>query len=233
MQMQAGAEALDVRHPGILTAVRFRAIHVDDLDRIRVDDELWWRPVRHPLNVTAFGINAFTADEPGQLVIERHDEQAGGAAGHEEAYVVLTGAARFELGEERLEARAGTIVFISDPALRRGAVAIEPHTTVLAIGGTPGAAMPPSVWENWFLADPHFRAGDYARAIEIASRGLADHPDHPSLHYQLACYHAQAGNEARALEHLKAAVAGNPRCRQWAADDSDLDPIRTLSDFPR
>ena len=213
---------------------QFHAVHIDDLERIRVgESDEWWRPVRRRLGVRAFGINAFTADEAGDELIGPHAETSASAGGHEELYVVLTGHAAFTVAGQEIDAPAGTLVFVPDLAATRGAVARKPATTVLVIGAPPGNAFPGSPWEYWYAADPFFVAGDYARAVEIASEGLEDWPDHGNLNYQLACYHAQAGNRDEALHHLRRAVAGDPRAREWAADDSDLDPIRDDPQFPR
>ena len=54
----------------------------------------------------------------------------------------------------------------------------------------------------WYAAEPAYAAGGYARAVEIASEGLAEWFDNPSLRYQLACYEALAGNREVAIEHL-------------------------------
>ena len=62
--------------------------------------------------------------------------------------------------------------------------------------------------------------------MEIASEGLADWPDHPSLRYQLACYEALAGHREAAVEHLRIAFEKNPDTRGWAADDDDLASVR-------
>ena len=53
--------------------------------------------------MTAFGINAFTADAAGDRVVEEHTEGGGGARGHEEAYIVVSGGARFTVGDEEIE----------------------------------------------------------------------------------------------------------------------------------
>ena len=112
------------------------------------------------------------------------------------------------------------------PGTRRGATAAEPNTTVLVIGGVPGAAGPRSVFEHWYAAEPYYRSGDYDRAIEIASEGLADWPEHPSLRYQLACYEALRGHREAAIAHLRIAFEKNPDTRRWAADDEDLASVR-------
>lgn len=97
---------------------------------------------------------------------------------------------------------------------------------MLVIGGKPGAGLPVSPFEYWYAAQPAYDAGDYGRAAEIASEGLADYPDHPSLRYQLACYEALGGRREQALEHLKTAYAQNPKTRDWAARDEDLASVR-------
>jgi tetratricopeptide (TPR) repeat protein len=204
--------------------VTYSVLHLDDLERIPIEDGVF-RPIRRPLGVSAFGINAYTADGPGEQVIEDHDELSAGAGAHEELYLVATGEAEFEVDGEQVAAPAGTMLLVP-VGTRRGAKATAPGTTVLVIGGPPGAAGPVSPFEYWYAAESAYRAGDYARAYEIASEGLPEHPDHPSLNYQLACYQALAGNREKAIEHLLLAYANNPATREWAAGDDDLASIR-------
>jgi hypothetical protein len=144
---------------------------------------------------------------------------------------VTSGRARFVVGGEEIDAPAGTLTLVP-VGVHRSAVAEEPNTVVLVIGGPPGAAMPPSAFEYWYSAQPAYDAGDYERAFEIASAGLADWPDHPLLHYQLACYRSLAGRLDEAMEHLRAAFAGDPRTREWAVTDADLDALRDRPDYP-
>jgi tetratricopeptide (TPR) repeat protein len=201
-----------------------RHVHLDDLAEISLD-ELTWHPVRRALGVTGFGVNAWSAKMPGDALIERHDETSTGAGGHEELYLVLSGRAAFTVDGEPVDAPAGAFVLV-DPGETREAVAAEPDTVVLAIGGRPGAVLPVSPFEHYYAAQPAYQAGDYDRAIEIASAGLADHPDHPLIHYQLACYHALAGRLDEARASLEIAFAGDERTRAWAADDDDLAALR-------
>ena len=98
-----------------------RILHLDDVERIAVAG-VEFRPVRRSLGVTAFGINAFTGDA-GEPVIEEHDETGAGAGGHEELYLVVAGAATFELDGETVEVPVGGMVFLPDVATRRGAIA--------------------------------------------------------------------------------------------------------------
>jgi tetratricopeptide (TPR) repeat protein len=208
----------------MLPQMTYSVLHLDDVDRIRMPDGIF-RPIRRALGVTAFGVNAYTADAAGDEVIEGHDETSAGAGAHEEPYFVANGEAAFEIDGERVAAPAGTLLLVP-PGTRRGARAAKPDTTVLVIGAKPGAGLPVTPFEYWYLAQPAYEARDYARAVEIASEGLADHPDHPTLRYQLACYEALGGNREKAIEHLKIAYARLPATREWAAGDDDLASVR-------
>ena len=202
-----------------------RVARLQDLPRIDAAG-IHQRPVRRTLGISAFGTNAYSGDA-GEHVVEPHDE---GANGHEELYVVVAGAARFVVDGEAIDAPAGTLVFVSDPASRREATATADGTMVMAFGGTPGAAGPVSAWEWVFAAAPHAQAGDFEAAYATTARALEDHPDDGNVHYNLACWAARAGRHDDALEHFRRGVTREPRAVEWAADDSDLDPIR---DDPR
>ena len=198
--------------------------HIDALERARLAEAGWWRPVRRTLGLTAVGANAYTADVAGAPLIEPHDELSPGAGGHEELYVVLTGAATFTVADETIEAPAGTLLRVG-VGVPRSAVASAAATTVLVVGGRPQSAMPPSPFEYWYAAQPAYDAGDYERAIAIASEGLAYYAEHGGLNYQLACFHALAGDTDEAARHLRIAFEADPRTRAWAEDDHDLDGV--------
>lgn len=197
-----------------------RHTHIDDLERIPYEFGVY-RPIRRALGVSAFGVNAWSADAG--PVIEPHDEAN---TNHEELYLVLAGRARFVVDGEALDAPPGTLVLVP-PEAHREATALEAGTTVLTVGGSAGAAGPISPWEYWRTAEPAYRAGEYARAYEIASEGLAEHPDNGALHYQLACFAALDGRLDLAREHLDKALATEPRAREWAETDDDLAALRT------
>jgi tetratricopeptide (TPR) repeat protein len=205
--------------------------HVDELDAIPVAGVVW-HPVRRRFDVRAFGVNAYTAERAGEHVVEDHDESGSGAGGHEELYVVLRGHATFTVDGETRPAPAGTLVFVRDPALRRSAVADEEGTVVLAVGGEPGRAYEVSPWEHYFAASPAIGRGDWDEAIAIVAPGLEQYPDNPSMLYNLACFESQAGRKADALEHLRRAVALDPKLGDRAARDADFEPIRDEPGFP-
>ena len=170
-------------------------VHLDELDRIDVAG-VHWRPIRRALGVSAFGINAYSADA-GEHLIEEHDETAGGAGGHEEIYLVVRGRATFTIGGEQVDAPAGTLVFLDDPAERRGAVAAEDGTLAVAIGGRPGAAGPPSPWEYYFAASN----AEGREAYEMAADGARALPGPPVAALQprllrRAGRHARRGDRA-------------------------------------
>jgi tetratricopeptide (TPR) repeat protein len=210
----------------------FRAVQLDNLDAIDVAG-VTFRPLRRRLGVRTFGINAYTAADAGRHVIEEHDESGSGAGGHEELYLVIAGRATFTIAGEQLDAPSGTVVLVPELTTRRGAVAAEPGTTVLVVGGPADRTIPVSPFEFWFAAEPAYVSGDYERAIEIASAGLDEWPDHGHLHYQLACYNALAGHQDAALDHLQRAVADWPETAEFAQTDEDLDSIRQLPGFPQ
>src|SRR3954471_18967277 len=106
------------------TAEPFVAVHVDAVppgpDRGSGIAEL--KPVRRHLGIEAFGANARVARAAGEVLVMPHDERAGGpfgTDGHEELYVVLRGRATFTVDGRDVDAPAGTLVFVRDPALER------------------------------------------------------------------------------------------------------------------
>lgn len=209
-----------------------RVARLDELDDIEVAG-VHYRPVRRRLGIRAFGANAFTAHDPGEQLIEPHDETGTGAGGHEELYVVLAGHAQFEVDGETIDAPAGTLVFVPELQSRREARSVKADTTVLVVGGPHDRPLPTSPFEYWFAAEPAYRTGDYRRAIEILAAGLEEWPGHGTIHYQLACFHARAGDREDAIRHLEQAARAEPRAAGWAAGDPDLDSIRNDPAFPR
>ena len=174
-----------------------KTLRLDDVEGIPVFGTLVWKPVRKTLGVTAFGINAYVAAEAGDEVVEEHDETA---LGHEEIYLVVAGHATFTVDGETVDAPRGTLVYLDDPEQKRHAVATEPGTTVLAIGGVPGTHEI-SPWEYFFPALPAIEAHDYDTARRILEDALRE-LDHSALHYHLARVEALAGNEERARAEL-------------------------------
>ena len=106
---------------------------LDEVPHVPSDegDPIWF-PLQHFFGFTAFGVNVYTAPEAGGALIGDHDEAE---SEQEELYLVTEGAARFTIaGEEHVVSSVG-IVAVPDATVRRSAVAEEPETTVVVIGG--------------------------------------------------------------------------------------------------
>ncbi len=197
----------------------YQVTHLDELERIDVMEGLEWRPIRRRFGIFAFGVNAYTATKVGDWIVEEHTESQ---LGHEELYMVVKGRATFTLDDDTVEAPAGTIVFISDPNVKRKAVADEPETTVLAVGGKPGEAFTPSAWEWYFQAYEQ----PTEEGIETMRRGIADLGERGPLYYHLACLEARAGRLDDAREHLARALELDPHLQELAEKDDDLKEVR-------
>jgi cupin domain len=196
------------------------------IDEMASNQWPYWIPIRHHFGIDTFGINLWRGREDGTVI----PEHAHGDNGEPELYYVVDGHATFTVAGEEVDAPAGTLVFLDDVKVRRHAVAKEPGTTVLAIGGVPGKHEP-SAWEYFFPALPAMRDGDHDTARRILEEGLAE-KDAPVIHYQLACVEALAGNRERALEELHIAVDANERYREAAKADGDFASIRDDPRFP-
>jgi hypothetical protein len=195
---------------------------LDDIERR--DGDI---PVREHFGIRAFGINAFTPGEDGKLIGE-HDESG---TGEEELYLVLDGAARFEIDGETFDAPAGTFVFVR-PEARRKATG---SGTVLVIGAAPGEAYQAIDWgKAWpFHRDSMAAYGEqrYADAVEAVRGGLEHVPEHPGLHYNYACFATLAGETGdETFAHLRRSVELRPSFREQARRDDDFAVLR---DDPR
>ena len=201
----------------------YEIFSLDDLQRVpyRGSGETL-RPLRGQTGFRPFGVNAWSAEKAGDKLIPPHEEDSG----HEELYVVVRGSAQFTVGEETIEAPAGTLVHLESGTFRK-AVAGEPDTMILVAGAKEGEAFQPGGWENVHIAFAHLDAGDAA-----AGRAVLESTETPEeyrwgKHYNLACYEAIAGDTDAAFTHLRAAVELNrDQVMNWLPHDTDLDPIR-------
>jgi tetratricopeptide (TPR) repeat protein len=179
--------------------------------------------VRRNLDITAFGVTAFSAPS-GVEVIREHDETLLGEAGQEELYVVVTGAATFEIDGERVDAPTGALVQVQ-PTAKRKATSNEDGTTILVVGGTSGKAYEPSP-EEAAEALAAYGAGDYEKALAKQLVVVEKQPDDPVAHFNAGCFAARAGHADDAIEHLRRAIEINDRVKELMANDEDLDSLR-------
>ncbi len=215
-------EAGAIHSPG--EGVSTAPVRTSRLDEIPIVDDgrVPARPVRHHFGIAAFGINAYVARGAGEPAVNEHDEAD---SGHEELYLVLSGHAVFTVDGEEIDAPQGTFVYV-EPAARRSAVATEPSTAILAMGGVPGKAYRATGWEIASPAMEPFWARDYERAIELLGPLADQYPQYPAIPYNLACAESLAGRVDDAIVHLRQALELDDSLRELAQSDSDLDPIR-------
>jgi tetratricopeptide (TPR) repeat protein len=201
-----------------------RIARIDDLERYQISgqDGLTWRPIRRYFDIKAFGVNAYTAEEAGQRVVEEHREEGG----HEELYVVVSGRASFMVDGEDHDAPAGTLVHCP-PGTLRGAVAAEPRTTVLGIGAKPGEVFQPSGWEWVFAGVSLLDQGDEEGARREIQAGIDANPGAWQGPYNLACVEARLGNHDAALEQLeRAAELDREVVAKYAPEDEDFEALK-------
>ena len=179
--------------------------------------------VRRRFEITSFGIQAFRAPKAIDVVPE-HDETLLGEAGQEELYLVLNGAATFEIDGESFEAPAGSFVHVQ-PSAKRKATANDEGTTILVVGGTPGKAYEPAP-EEAREAFAAYNEADYETAVTKQLVVVDKRPDDPVAHFNAGCFAARAGRVDEAIEHLRRAVEINERIKELIATDEDLDSIR-------
>ena len=114
---------------------------------------------------------------------------------------------------------------------RRGAVAAEPDTTLVAVGAKASEAYTPSAWEWTFVAGGHIKLGQTEEGLEAMREGIAKHPDAWQGPYNLACFLARLERNDEAIDALERAVElGGDEVREYAEKDSDFGSIR---DDPR
>jgi tetratricopeptide (TPR) repeat protein len=196
--------------------------HLDEIAELD-DVGCHYRPIRHHLGITAFGVTAWTAHAAGDRVVNEQDQDDPTA--DQELYLVLRGHAVFKLDGRQVDAPAGTLVFVT-PGTNRVAVATEDDTTVIVVEGSPGKGYEARGWELWAPLAPLYQAGKYTEVADRLEALVADAPQYPMLWFNLACCESQSGHTSRALRHLRQAMEMSEEFREAAKSDSDLDPIR-------
>jgi tetratricopeptide (TPR) repeat protein len=179
--------------------------------------------LRRRFGIASFGTNLYSAPS-GVDVIREHDEMLLGEAGQEELYIVLNGAATFEIDGDAVEAPAGSLVLVQ-PTAKRKATAKDDGTTILVIGGTPGKAYEPAP-EEAAEAFAAYNKGDFETAAAKQLVVVEKRPNDGVAYFNAACFEARAGKADEAIEHLRRAVELNDRIKELIRTDEDLDSIR-------
>ncbi len=202
-----------------------RMQEIEELD----DGRCPYRPVRHHLGITTFGATTWTARAAGDRILNEHDESE--PASGDELYLVLSGAARFELDGSPFSADAGTFVRV-EPGVNRTAFAEEAGTTILAVGGAPaGKVYEAEGWEVIAPVVPLFEARRADEAIAQLTALLDTQPRYAAVYYCLACAESLTGRSAQALGHLRTAVEMKPVFAEYARNDDDFAALREMPEF--
>ena len=208
-----------------------RAFESASLDEIRRDPTRpAWIPIRRRFGIRAFGVNAWSAGAPEDDLIPEHDESS---IGHEELYIVVDGHATFTIGGDEIDAPLGTIVFVPDPSVLRGARAEVGGATIVTVGAKPGEAFRISPWEVNAEVMPLFERGDFAEVKRRLEPVVEATPQFAGPLYNLACAEALLGEPDAALEHLARAIDIHPPFAEAAREDHDLASIRDDPRFAR
>lgn len=123
----------------------YETAHIDEMA-----SNQWphWIPIRHHFGIETFGVNAYRRDA-GESAVPEHDESASGAP---ELFYVANGHCTFIVGDDEIDAPAGTCVWVNEPSARRAATANADGTLVLAVGAAaPGEAYAPAGWDTQYL----------------------------------------------------------------------------------
>lgn len=210
-----------------------KRLRLDELEPGPSDAGGRWLPLRAALGLRAFGLSAYLGD-PGETIVPRHDETGGGAGGHEELYVVLSGRASFTVDGESFDAPRGALVLV-ERGERREARAEEPGTVVLAAGAPVGEAYRIAPWEYGARAARARALGDLEELERVAEEGVAAYGEHVTMLLAKACIAAQRGEQDDAIALLERAAA-DPDFGEWARAEAQqeplLDPVRDDPRFP-
>src|SRR5256714_2203794 len=149
----------------------YQIAHMTDIEEV-TDGRAPWRAVRHHFGIRSFGVNAWTGANVGDRILNEHTETSDVEEEDEELYFVHSGRATFELDGERVDAPAGTFVFVPPP-VKRTAFAEEPGTTIVAIGGRPGQVYMPWGWDVWRPLHHLYVGKQYEECVERGRERVA------------------------------------------------------------
>jgi tetratricopeptide (TPR) repeat protein len=68
-------------------------------------------------------------------------------------------------------------------------------------------------------------------AHDLASATLTEKPQRGTADYNLGCFYAARGRAEEAMPFLRSGLELNPSLREWARQDTDLDPIRSTPEL--
>ena len=197
----------------------YAVARLDEIEEV-TDGREPWRPVRHHFGITSFGVNTWTGRNAGDRIINEHDE-----AGEDEELYLVQQRPRDLRARRRAGGRARRDVRLRGARREADGVRGGARHDDRRDRRAPREGLRASGWELWGRCPRSTRRASTPRPP--TARGLVEaHPEYPLLAYNLACCESLAGRTADAIEHLRLAIEGSERVREFAAGDSDFDPIR-------
>ena len=215
---------------GVRSCSHVKRLQLDEIEGIPVLGTLHLEAGAATLGVTAFGINAYTAANAGDEVVEEHTEEQ---LGHEEIYVVVAGHATSRSTARRSMRPPGTLVYLDDveaaaPCDREGGrhdgARDRRHARAHEI----------SAWEYFFPALPRDARGRLRHRAAHPRRGARRRRTHRCMHYQLACVEALAGKRSAHSTSSQIAVDAQRAVSRARARRTRTSPrSATIRAFPR
>jgi tetratricopeptide (TPR) repeat protein len=105
------------------------------------------------------------------------------------------------------------------------------YLAVCARQVTPPDATPKSFEERVYAATLLVNKGAHQEGLTLLTALERERPQHDHVQYLLAVARAQLGDTPAALAHLRKAIGIKPSVRRLAAQDGDLEPLRTDPEF--
>lgn len=167
--------------------------------------------------------------------LERMERVFLGAKGLLSARMLAALQAAYEDGAGRLPARSAVLRVIASPVPEATA---DPRAVDLRVDDHPFAVLAlQGLARQWRTAGAlraaieQGRRGEWGEAARTAARLAAAEPANPALHYQLALFLARAGETAKAVDALRAALRLEPGYRDLAASEAAFSPLREDATF--
>ena len=196
---------------------RLRDLSLDELEAVPYHRRGGRAP--HPARSSRLGFRV-SASTPGSASAGDSSCPSTRRTADEELYVVVRGRATFTLGRRRVDAPAGTLVHVL-AGENRTAVAEEPGTIVLAIGGDSRQGVHARRLDEDFVVAVALPAPGRAstRAARARCQHLLDLHGDVWAPYNAACFEALAGERRRGLRAPAPTRSATSRdtARQYAA----------------
>ena len=184
----------------------YTVVKIEEIEEID-DGREPFRPVRHHLGITSFGVNSWTGARGRR---PDHQRARRGRAGRERGAVRRRQRAREVRARRRERGCPGRHARLREARLKRTAYAEEPNTTLLAIGGAPGRGVRARRLGALGAAQCRLSGGQVRRGRRPRPGARRGQPEYAGLLYNVACAESLAGRKEDAIEHLRRSLELSP-----------------------